>query len=206
MVDTTVAELGRLDVLVNNAAVTFIGDIDIPQHRHDLVMAIDLDAPIVACRHAIEHLRAAGEGRIVNVSSLAALQPFPAVMSYGIAKIGLERFSVDLARQLAKDGIAVNVFRIDVPVASEGFVANTPHADHSDWEPSSVAAEGILWMVGQPVTYTGRRESMHHLAAREGIMPSIVARPGPLPPTELYNGLYEGGDDFFEEPHQEVTT
>ena len=33
MVDTTVAEFGRLDVLVNNAAVTFIGDIDIAQHR-----------------------------------------------------------------------------------------------------------------------------------------------------------------------------
>src|SRR5688500_15634552 len=40
MVDTTVTELGRLDVLINNAAVTFIGDVDIPQHRHDLIMAI----------------------------------------------------------------------------------------------------------------------------------------------------------------------
>jgi NAD(P)-dependent dehydrogenase (short-subunit alcohol dehydrogenase family) len=204
MVDTTVAALGRLDVLVNNAAVTFIGDIDIPQHRHDLIMAIDLDAPMVACRHAIPHLRAAGEGRIVNVSSLAALRPFPGVMSYGIAKVGLERLSVDLARQLSKDDIAVNCFRIDVPVASEGFLANTPHADHSDWEPSSVAAEGICWMVEQPVSYSGRRESMHHLAVREGIMASVAARPGPLPPTDLFDGLFEDGDTVFEEPHAGV--
>jgi NAD(P)-dependent dehydrogenase (short-subunit alcohol dehydrogenase family) len=60
-------------VLVNNAAVTFVGDLDIPLRRHDLVMAIDLHAPLLAARAAVPHLRAAGEGRIVNISSLAAL-------------------------------------------------------------------------------------------------------------------------------------
>ncbi len=115
--------------------MTFIGDIDIPQHRHDLVMAIELDAPLIASRQAIPHLRAAGGGRIVNVSSLAALLPLPGIMSYGIAKIGLEHLTVDLARQLSPDGVTVNCFRIDVAVASEGFVANAPSADHSRWKP-----------------------------------------------------------------------
>jgi len=201
MVDTTVAELGRLDVLVNNAAVTFIGDIDISQSRHDLVMAIDLDAPLIASRQAIPHLRAAGGGRIVNVSSLAALVPIPGLMSYGIAKIGLERLTVDLARQLAPDGIAVNCFRIDVAVASEGFVANAPSVDHSGWEPCEVAAEGICWMIAQPASYTGRRESMAHLARRENIMPTVAARREPLPPTELFDGLLDEQDTIFEEPH-----
>ena len=97
-------------------------------------------------------------------------------MSYGIAKIGLERLTVDLARQLAPDGIAVNCFRIDVAVASEGFVANAPSADHSGWEPCEVAAEGICWMIAQPASYTGRRESMAHLALRENIMATVAAR------------------------------
>jgi citronellol/citronellal dehydrogenase len=189
MVERTVSELGRLDVLVNNAAVTFIGDLDIPLRRHDLIMAIDLDAPLVASRAAVPHLAASGEGRILNISSLAALSPFPGNMSYGIAKLGLERLTVDLARQLAPQGIAANVFRIDVPVASEGFVANTPTADHSDWEPSEVAAEGILWMLRQPVSYSGRLESMAHLARREGIMASVAARRGQLPATEIFTGV-----------------
>jgi citronellol/citronellal dehydrogenase len=189
MVERSVAELGRLDVLVNNAAVTFIGDLDLPLRRHDLIMAIDLDAPLVASRAAVPHLAQTGEGRILNVSSLAALAPFPGNMSYGIAKLGLERLTVDLARQLAPVGIAANVFRIDVPVASEGFVANTPTADHSGWEPSAVAAEGILWMLRQPVSYSGQLESMAHLAHREGIMASVAARPGLLPATEMFTGV-----------------
>ncbi len=198
MVERTADELGRLDVLVNNAAVTFVGDLDVPERRHDLIMAIDLDAPLVACRQAVPHLRASGEGRILNVSSLAALMPFPGNMSYGIAKIGLERLTVDLARQLAPLGIAANVFRIDVPVASEGFVANTPNADHDGWEPSEVAAEGILWMLRQPIGYSGRRESMAHLAHREGIMPSVVARGEPLTPTELYSGVLNLHENIYE--------
>ncbi|TCN46728.1 3-oxoacyl-[acyl-carrier protein] reductase/citronellol/citronellal dehydrogenase [Rhodococcus sp. SMB37] len=195
MVEQTVAELGRLDVLVNNAGVTFVGDIDIPLRRHDLVMAIDLDAPLIAIRHAVPHLRAAGEGRILNVSSLAALKPVPGLMSYGIAKVGLERMTVDLARQLAADNIAANCFRIDSPVASEGTLANLPDVDHSGFAPSSEAAEGILWMLDQPTDYSGQLESMTHLAHREGIMPTAASRP--LTPIEMFTGVHDDQPNVF---------
>jgi citronellol/citronellal dehydrogenase len=202
MVEATVESFGRLDVLVNNAAVTFVGDLDIPLKRHDLVMEINLRAPLIASRAAVPHLRAAGGGRILNVSSVAALAPYPSLMSYGISKVGLERLTVDLARQLQRDNIAVNCFRIDVAVASEGFIANTPNADHSTWEPSAVAAEGIVWMLQQPSSYSGRRESMHALREREGIMASRVnAPPTPPPPSELFNGLAPDTDTIFEEPY-----
>ena len=45
-------------------------------------------------------MQAVGGGRILNVSSVAALVPYPGLMSYGISKIALERLTVDLARQL----------------------------------------------------------------------------------------------------------
>jgi citronellol/citronellal dehydrogenase len=204
MVDTTVDRFGRLDILVNNAAITFIGDLDIPLHRYDLVMQVNLRAPMIAIRRAAPAMAAAGGGAIINVSSVAALFPHSSLMAYGISKIGLERLTVDAAVQLAKDGIAVNCFRIDIPVASEGFVANTPGIDHSTWEPSEVAAEGILWMVRQPTAYSGRRESMFALRQREGIMTSRSSAPTTeAPPVELLNGLVAVADAGFEEPYSD---
>jgi NAD(P)-dependent dehydrogenase (short-subunit alcohol dehydrogenase family) len=203
MVRSTVNAFGRLDILVNNAAVTFIGDLEIPMHRHDLIMEINLRAPFIAIRAAVPLLRQAGGGRIVNVSSVAALHPVPGLLSYGVSKIGLEHLTVDLAPHLQADGIAVNCFRIDIPVASEGFLANSPDLDHSTWEPSDVAAEGILWMLRQPTTYSGHRESMFELREREGIMVSQAVRPYTTrPPTELWNGLAPPMALTFKEPYQ----
>jgi len=201
MVDRTLEHFGRLDVLVNNAAITFVGDLDIPLHRYDLVMQVNLRAPLLALRRAVPHLRVGG-GSVVNVSSVAALHPYPSLMAYGMSKVALERLTLDAAAQLAADGVAVNCFRIDVPVASEGFVANTPGADHANWEPPAVAAEGILWMLRQPATYTGRRESMFALRHREGIMASRVPNPPTVPPpTVLSDGLVPVGATTFEEPY-----
>ena len=64
-----------------------------------------------------------------------------------------------------------------MPVASEGYVANTPGVDHSNWEPTSVAAEGIVWMLRQPPEYTGHNESMIRLHDERGIMAFQFAHP-----------------------------
>ncbi len=207
MVATTLDHFGRLDILVNNAAITFIGDLDIPLHRFDLVMQVNMRAPMIALREAVPAMRAAGGGSVVNVSSVAALYPHPSLMAYGMSKVALERLTIDAASQLAADGIAVNCFRIDLAVASEGFVANTPGADHSDWEPSEVAAEGIVWMVGQTPSYSGRRESMFALRHREGIMASRVPHPATtVPPVELYDGLVAVTGSAFAEPYPDEPT
>ena len=172
MVTTAVDHFGRLDVLVNNAAITFPGDLDVPLKRYDLMMTVNLRAPLVAARAAVPHMKQHGEGTILNVSSAAALMYIPGLMVYGMSKIAMEHLTVSLAEQLAADRIAVNTFRIDLPVASEGFVANTPGVDHSDWEPTEVPAEGILWMLRQPPSYTGHNVGMRALREAEGIMTS----------------------------------
>ena len=203
MVARTCEYFGRLDVLVNNAAITFVGDLDIPLKRHDLVMEVNLRAPLIAIREAVKGMKERGEGAILNVSSVAGLYPHPGLMSYGISKVGLERLTIDVACQLQPWHIAVNCFRIDIPVASEGFVANTPGQDRSTWEPCEVAAEGMVWMLRQPPEYSGRRESMFALSRREGIMASRAERPvrGPAPPQELFDGLAPLSPTTFREPY-----
>ena len=180
MVQATVDAYGAVDLLVNNAAITFPGDLDIDLKRYDLVMSVDLRAQLLAIRAVVPHMQARGEGHIVNVSSAAALNYFPGLMVYGMAKVALEHLTVSAAAQLRDSRIAVNTFRIDVPVASEGFIANSPGVDHSSWEPTEVAAEGIVWMCAQPPSYTGHNVGMARLREEEGIMgggrrPSTVA-------------------------------
>lgn len=176
LIDETVERFGRIDILVNNAAITFPGDIELPMKRFDLVFAVDLRAPVLACQRAVPHMVAAGRGAIVNVSSAAALNYYPGQMAYGMAKVALEHLTVSLAEQLRRYEIPVNTFRIDVPVASEGFLAAMPDVDHSDWEPPAVAAEGIVWMLRQPPDYTGHNAGMARLRAEHGIMASRAER------------------------------
>jgi citronellol/citronellal dehydrogenase len=177
MITSTVEQLGPVDILVNNAAITFPGDLDLDMKRFDLLMQVDLRAPLLAIQAVMPSMKARRAGSILNISSIAGLNYFPGLMAYGMAKAALEHLTVSAAHQLRPFGIAVNTFRIDVPVASEGFVFNLPDADHSDWEPSEVAAEGIVWMLEQPASYTGHNVGMARLRAEAGIMASRAARP-----------------------------
>jgi len=133
--------------------------------------------PLLAIRTVMASMKQRLSVSILNVSSIAGLNYFPGLMAYGMAKAALEHLTVSAAYQLRPFDIAVNTFRIDVPVASEGFVFNLPDADHSDWEPSEVAAEGIVWMLEQPPSYTGHNVGMAKLRADEGIMASRSERP-----------------------------
>jgi NAD(P)-dependent dehydrogenase (short-subunit alcohol dehydrogenase family) len=177
LVATTTEHFGTVDILVNNAAITFPGDLQLPMKRFDLVMQVDLRAPLIAMQAVLPGMIERGGGSILNVSSLAALNFFPGLMAYGMAKSALEHLTLSAAVQLRAHGIAVNTFRIDVPVASEGFLFNAPDVDHDDWEPPEVAAEGIVWMLQQPSNYTGRNEGMAALRAEHAIMKSRTKRP-----------------------------
>ena len=176
MVANTVDGLGPVDILVNNAAITFPGDLELPMKRFDLIFAVNLRAIVATIQAVSPAMQQRRSGAIVNVSSLAGLNYIPGLMAYGMSKVALEHLTVSVAAQLAPFAVAVNTFRIDVPVASEGFVANAPELDHSDWEPTEVAAEGILWMLRQPPTYTGRNEGMARLRAEHGIMGSRAGK------------------------------
>jgi NAD(P)-dependent dehydrogenase (short-subunit alcohol dehydrogenase family) len=181
MVRRTTEHFGRIDILINNAAITFPGDLQLPMKRYDLIMDVNLRAAVQATQLVAEGMMQRRRGAIINVSSAAGQHPYPGLMAYGMSKAAMERMTLDVAVQLRPFGIAVNTFRIDVPVASEGFVANLPDVDHSDWEPTEVPADGIVWMLRQPPEFTGHNLGMVELRKRYGIMPSRAARPFVVP-------------------------
>jgi citronellol/citronellal dehydrogenase len=175
-----IEEFGGIDVLINNAGLTFVGGIDMDLKRHQVVMDVNLTAPLVLIGSAAPSMKSRGGGAIVNVSSAAALNVFPSMMSYGISKAALERLTVDAAEQLRADGIAVNCFRIDMSIASEGFMSNMPDGSYDDWEPCEVPVEGMMWILDQPPTFTGQLLSLQEMRHEFGIM-STRAKVMPKP-------------------------
>jgi 3-oxoacyl-[acyl-carrier protein] reductase len=102
--------LGRLDILVNNAAIASRVD-SITAISDDVwrrTLAVNLEGAFYCLRAAIPRLRQAGHGRIVNVSSGAALTGGVIGAHYAASKAGLLALTAKAARELARDGIAVN--------------------------------------------------------------------------------------------------
>jgi 3-oxoacyl-[acyl-carrier protein] reductase len=113
-VDRMFAELdrhfGRLDALVNNAGIgeriESLTAIDDATWRRTL--AVNLDGAFYCLRAAVPRLRAAGGGRIVNISSGAAKTGGLIGAHYAASKAGLLALTAKAARELARDGISVN--------------------------------------------------------------------------------------------------
>ncbi len=172
MFESVLERFGRLDMLVNNAAVSFPGDLDIEMKRYDVVMRVNARAPLVTSRLARGYLGRGSEGgRILNIGTSTSSAYFPNAMAFGMSKAGMEYLTISVAAILQRENIAVNCYRIDWPVATEGNLSNFPNADHSAWVDPSTAADGAIWMLEQPVGWTGRIVSMLELAEH---VPSIA--------------------------------
>jgi 3-oxoacyl-[acyl-carrier protein] reductase len=112
MVDQAASALGGLDVLVNNAGIFEahpITEVSYEQWQAawQATLGVNLTGAANACWCAVRHMRAAGGGRIVNVSSRGAFRGEPGQPAYGASKAGLNALGQSLARALAPHGIAV---------------------------------------------------------------------------------------------------
>ena len=102
-------EFGRLDGLVNNAAVLFMGAIEhTPADEMERVLRVNLLGTLLGTKAVIPALRAAGGGSIVNVTSIEALGGMNSVGAYSASKWGARGFTKSAAIELGRDGIRVN--------------------------------------------------------------------------------------------------
>jgi 3-oxoacyl-[acyl-carrier protein] reductase len=114
MVSETLARFGRVDGLVNNAAIyqrpgLFRGPFDqIPVDDWDRVMAVNLRGIFLCCRAVISHMKERGSGKIINISSSTVAQGTPNFAHYVTSKAGVIGFTRSVAREMGEYGINVN--------------------------------------------------------------------------------------------------
>jgi acetoacetyl-CoA reductase len=109
MMQKLLAELGRLDVLVNNAGITRDRSLrKMAREDWQAVLRADLDSVFNMSKQAIEPMTAQRWGRIVNISSVNGQQGAFGQVNYAAAKAGMHGFTKALALEMARHGITVN--------------------------------------------------------------------------------------------------
>lgn len=178
MFGEVVDRIGAPDILVNNAAVTFLRPLDeFPERRVRLMMEMHVMAPLHLTQMAIPAMRERGRGWVLNVTSVGGDLPDGPPFSefdrtagfgvYGTVKAALNRLTKSLAAELYDDGIAVNAAAPTNPVATEG--AGALDLAKTDTEDISLITETAFRLcTGDPKTLTGRIARTQSFLAETG--------------------------------------
>lgn len=136
LVSSVDAQFGRIDVLVNAAALTLRGTItDTTVELWDTIMNVNVRAPFLLMQQVIAIMRRQGSGgTIVNVGSNAAHGGPPILLPYSVSKAALATMTKNVAYSVAWDGIRVNCINpgwMDTP--GEDVIQRRFHTDGQDW-------------------------------------------------------------------------
>jgi NAD(P)-dependent dehydrogenase (short-subunit alcohol dehydrogenase family) len=102
------AELGRVDVLVNNAGIVVRRPLEkLSDDDFDLVLKVNLSGPFYLTRRLLPQMIRRGYGRIINVSSISATFGSPKAIGYAASKAGLDALTRSLAEELRGTGVFV---------------------------------------------------------------------------------------------------
>ena len=109
LVAQTVAELGGVDILINNAGMQHVAPVDqFPVEKWDLILALNLSAVFHTTRLALPGMKAKGWGRVINTASAHSLVASPNKSAYVAAKHGVAGFTKTVALEAAQSGVTVN--------------------------------------------------------------------------------------------------
>jgi NAD(P)-dependent dehydrogenase (short-subunit alcohol dehydrogenase family) len=164
-------ELGRVDILVNNAAIfeSATWD-DLGFDLWQRIMAVNLNGPMLMCKAFLPLMRGRGWGRIINMASATVAIASPVSIAYRTSKMGVIGFTRALSATLGDDGVTVNVVlpSLTRTAMSEGLpeavVSNSlgRQVIHRMAEPDDIAGSVLIlaadqagWITGQTIMANG---------------------------------------------------
>jgi len=176
------AEFGPVDILVNNAAITYFMPVaEFTERRYQLMMEVQVHAPFDLAQRVLPGMKARGRGWILNISSHAALHPDKAQPGsggtvYGMCKAALERFTTGLAQEVYGFNIGVNVISPGL-VATPGVIHHRliNETNRGRVTPVEHMAEACLRLVnGDPRVLTGRIDFADRVMQEFDLQPATL--------------------------------
>ena len=195
----TMDHFGRCDILVNNAAMSYLAPfLELSVKRWDVIMNVNLRGPMLLSKAFLPGMLERGEGHIINIGSAdgrlsreetAALSTavgtnteassfgeagqdlLSSTTAYGTSKAALNRLTVGLAEEIRGKGVAVNA--LEVSAVTEPYRLNLPNADFSLNELPEAPAQLVVWLAQQPADFTGQILTQPELLTRlraEGVV------------------------------------
>jgi NAD(P)-dependent dehydrogenase (short-subunit alcohol dehydrogenase family) len=148
IVSETILRFGRIDGLVNNAAVTTRGTIETTDiAKFDRTLAINLRAPFLMIQAVLPHFRKQGGGRVLNIGSVNAYCGERNLFVYSISKGALTTLTRNLADAHGSEGIRVNQFNVGWTLTRNEFELKKREGLPPDWPtkvPKTYAPSGRL--------------------------------------------------------------
>ncbi|MEX2394915.1 MAG: SDR family NAD(P)-dependent oxidoreductase [Actinomycetota bacterium] len=152
LADRVFDEWGRVDLLINNAAVAPPGlSLQEPIKRWTLAVDVNVNGPFYFMHAFAPRME---QGRVINISSGASLAPQFERASYTVTKRALEALTECHAWEL-RNTVAVNCIQLELSVWTEGYTATLGEGNYQGFEDPIIMTDAVLWLADQPIDYTG---------------------------------------------------
>ncbi len=152
MVGRVAAELGPVDVLVNNAGIAIIRGIDdLTEADFDTTLSVNLKSAFLCTKAVLPHMRAQKWGRIVNISSGAARGAGGVGLHYNASKAGMEGLTRGYAARLVKEGITVNAIApslIETDMVRSGVASSPARIPMGRFGTAEEVAQAVVMTIG----------------------------------------------------------